>query len=177
MPGRIFSRFACFTLSSRGNVSVLKTAMIRMTNNQRAIKAALREILVPHLTLQGYCGTFPEFMRRENNVLHLLSVQFDKYGGGFFLEFAVHGCGDKVTSWGEVVPESKITVAHTPVENRARLQQTGSKISTADQWFRHEAMDARACRELVQRVVGMYPQIDAWLRKQVVGANISAPGS
>jgi hypothetical protein len=113
-------------------------------------------------------------MRREGDVLHLLSVQYDKWGGALFLEFAPHAAGDLTMPWGEVVSEARLTVAHAPVLARARLQETGSSSSTSETWFRFEALDAAGCECLVRHIVELFPQVDAWLREQEVGPNISA---
>jgi hypothetical protein len=78
------------------------------------------------------------------------------------------------TSWGEVVPEASLTVAHTPVDARARLQATGSRSSTSDLWFRYEGLDEAECQSLVTHIADLLPQVDAWLREQEVGPNISA---
>jgi hypothetical protein len=140
----------------------------------RDIKAALKAILLPHLAAEGFSGRLPDLVRREGDTLHLLSVQYDKWGGGLFLEFAPHPAGDMTTSWGEVVPEAQLTVAHTPVLARARLQETGSSGSTGDMWFRFEGLDSAGCEDLVGHIVDLFPQVDAWLREMRAGPNISA---
>jgi hypothetical protein len=142
--------------------------------SNRAIKSALKAILVPCLAARGFAGYMPDFMRREGATLHLLAVEYDKWGGGLFLEFAAHPAGDMSMSWGEVVPEADLTVAHTPVDARARLQETGSSSSTSDLWFRYEGLDEAGCRSLVAHIADLLPQVDAWLREHEVGPNISA---
>jgi hypothetical protein len=145
-----------------------------MARANQNIKSALKRILVPRLTVEGFTGRSPEYVRREGETLHLLSVQYDKWGGGFYLEFAAHPAGDMTMPWGEVVPEASLTVAHTPVEARGRLQETGSSSSTSEMWFRFEGLSDAGCASLVRHVVDLFPQVDAWLRDGRAGPNISA---
>ena len=112
-----------------------------MPNSNKNIKAALKNVLVPHLAAEGFTGQFPEFIRREGNTLHLLSIQFNKWGGGFFLEFEPHPAGNKVMPWGEIVPEEELTAAHAPFDSRARLQESGSDSSMRESWFRFDVLD------------------------------------
>jgi len=148
-----------------------------MTTTGKTIRTALKKALDPALAAAGFTGKFPEYRRREGDVLHLLFVQFHKYGGSFFLEFAPHPPGDKLTGWGELVPEAKLTVAHAPFDCRARLQAIGSVNSLEEAWFRYEGLDAPACEQLAGHVVALLPQVDAWLREQRIGPNISAMGA
>jgi len=137
------------------------------------MKSALKKVLVPYLRSEGFIGKYPEFMRREKDILHLLSIEFDKYGGGFFLEFAPHPAGDKTMPWGEVVPEQNLTTAHSPFDMRARLQEYGTENSTNESWFRFDSLTRDECEDLANRVVKLFPQVNEWLREHKVGPNIS----
>ena len=145
-----------------------------MTASTKHIRAALKQTLVPFLVSEGFVGKFPEFKRHEGGELHLLSVEFDKWDGGFFLEFAPHPSGPRMMSWGETVQEEELTVAHAPFDTRARLQALGSSNSTRELWFRFDGLDAEECEKLVEHVISLFPQINAWLREKRVGPNISA---
>lgn len=140
----------------------------------RRVRAVLKRILVPELEAFGFEGQFPEFKRAVGERLQLLSVQFDKHGGGFFLEFANHPPGDLTTSWGEVVTEADITLAHTPIERRARLQRHGHQNSLSEDWFRYEDPSLPEVEDLVRSVCALLPQVEAWLQGQRIGPNISA---
>jgi len=108
------------------------------TNQSRLVRRVLKKTLVPVFEDEGFQGKFTEFQRHEKGELHLLSVTFDKHGGGFFLEFAKHPMGDLKTDWGEVILERELTVAHAPFDSRARLQQRGHPNSLSEDWFRFE---------------------------------------
>ena len=143
-------------------------------NHNRAVRKTLKQILVPALDAAGFHGVFPEFRRTGGATLQLLSVQFDKHGGGFFLEFAEHALGDMSTSWGETIPESELTVAHTPIDCRARLQHKGGRNSVSEDWFRFDNLSEDQLLTLVRRVAGLLDQVDDWLRDGKTGANIFA---
>ena len=140
----------------------------------KLVRKMLKQKLVPLLETQGFRGKFPDFQRIEDQQLHLLSVEFDKYGGGFFIEIAVHPSGDFNTPWGEVVAEKDLTVAHTNMENRARLQHKGHNNSLSEDWFRFEGLTEQGVENLVVDVCAMFPQINAWLRNGTVGNNMCA---
>jgi hypothetical protein len=101
-----------------------------MADSDKRMKAALKKVLVPALKERGFSGKYPEFQRKVGETLHLVSVQFYKYGGSFFVECAHHPAGEKKESGGELVPENKITVARTPIWNRVRLHHTCDRGST-----------------------------------------------
>ena len=144
-----------------------------MSQNQVARKI-LKKHLVPTLKTEGFHGTFPDFQRHEDGNLHLLSVVFDKNGGGFFLEFSRHPSGDFESSWGDVISEKDLTVAHTPFESRARLQQNGHQNSLSEDWFRYEKMSESQIETVVHYVSSLLNQVNDWLRENRVGRNVSA---
>ncbi len=143
-----------------------------MGQNQ-IVRRALKKVLVPVIEALGFQGKFPHFQRFENGDLHLLSIVFDKNGGGFFLEFTCHPPGDLETSWGEVIPERELTVAHTSFESRARLQKNGHQNSLSEDWFRFEELSKNEIDGLVRHVGSLITQVDDWLREKRVGKNIS----
>lgn len=145
-----------------------------MPGKDKKMRNAMKKALVPYLKAEGFNGKFPSFQRKEKQLLHLLTVQFDKHGGGFFLEFAIHPEGDLKTSWGEIVPENKLDVAYAPIEDRARLQENGKPNSLRDDWFRYENLSEDELETLVKHVIGLFPQVNNWLRNKRVGKNISA---
>jgi hypothetical protein len=145
-----------------------------MAGADKKMRNALKRTLIPYLESEGFGGKFPDFQRKEKDVLHLLSVHFDKHGGGFYLEFAKHPVGDKKTSWGEIVPEQKLNVAYAPAEDRARLQENANPNSLREDWFRFDNLSESEIEALVKRVIALFTQVNDWLRDKKVGKNISA---
>lgn len=141
----------------------------------RKIRTAIKKLLEPLLTDEGFDGKYPHFQRKEEGDLQLLSVIYDKWGGGFVLEFACHPTGPLHTAWGTVVPEEEIDVAYASPSTRARLVRTERGQGRYEDFFRYEriANDREQCEALVNRVVELFPQVNAWLREGKVGSNIS----
>jgi len=127
------------------------------------------------MAAQGFAVSYPHFQRKRDDHLELVSLQHDKWGGGFFLEFAKHKAGDLETSWGELVPEAEIEVAYTDPGTRARLLAATRHSNTSQDYFRHEsfANDLAQCDALVSEVVRLLPQVFEWFENGSVGPNIS----
>ncbi|MEM6484880.1 MAG: DUF4304 domain-containing protein [Pseudomonadota bacterium] len=145
-----------------------------MTTTRR-IRAAIKTILEPHLSGEGFTGKYPHFQRIEKGRLHLLSVVHDQYGGGFVLEFAQVHPGPFQAPWGAIIPQVKLNTSYTAPDARARLVNTARGQGTYDDFFRYDdgAMDRNACETLVSRVVSHFPQINDWLRAGEAGQNIA----
>ena len=139
------------------------------------LRASTKHILEPAMSAQGFAVRYPHFQRKRNGHLELVSLQHDKWGGGFFLEFAKHAGGDLETAWGECVPEAEVEVAHTDPATRARLLATTRHSGTSRDYFRHESFteDRAQCDVLVSEVVGLLPQVFEWFECGSVGPNIS----
>jgi len=88
------------------------------------MRSALKKAVLPELERFGFDGKGLHFQRRGES-LDLLDFQYWKHGGEFILEVGRCSRGDLHTSWGEIVPEVSITVAHLSPLERARLEQRG----------------------------------------------------
>ncbi len=145
-------------------------------SKSRTIRNALKKRLEPHLADEGFLGRYPHFRRPEGDMLHLLSVVHDKWGGGFVLEFGPHAPGPLKTSWGTVVAEEDLEIGYVPPGQRARLVATERGQGMYEDFFRYDdiADQREACDVLVGRVVALFPQVNAWLRTRQVGPNIAA---
>lgn len=143
------------------------------------MSAALKAVLVPVLNESGFDGRFPRYRRDRAEVLHFISMQYDKAGTSFFLEAAWQPPGDKMTSWGELVPQRDLLLEHAPLENRARLQQVGGLSSQPSDWFSYAGRgdDAAGYRAVAAMVAGLLPQVEAWLARGEVGPNLSPYGA
>lgn len=143
--------------------------------SSRKIRTAIKKLLEPVLLAEGFTGKYPHFQRKEGGKLQLLSLLYDKWGGGFVLEFACHATGDLETAWGEVIPEANIEIGYTAPSSRARLVNSDSGQGLYEDFFRYEqfADNREQCEQLVSRVVELLPQVNAWLRNNQVGGNIT----
>ena len=123
----------------------------------------------------GFSVRYPYFQRERDGCLELVNLVNDKWGGGFFLEFAKCDTGDLQTAWGEIVPEAEIEVAHTDPATRARLLATTRSSGSRNDYFRFESFadDRAKCDDLVKELIDLLPQVLAWLEDGTIGPNIS----
>jgi hypothetical protein len=97
---------------------------------------ALKEIFLPALRSAGFKGTLPHFRRTRKECIDLLTIQFDKYGGGFVVEISKCNLEGMTTYWGKVIPPTKVTAHDMHPNQRHRL---GSPAPGQDgHWFRFD---------------------------------------
>jgi hypothetical protein len=144
-----------------------------MSREGELMRAALRKRLVPALVSMGFTGKSSCFQRRMG-ALDLIDIQYWKYGGEFILEFARAGRGDLKTSWGELVPEEKITVAHTSPLDRARLEQRGAMSGEHLRGFSFASFgeDREKYESLASEVASLLPQVEQWFETGRVGTHV-----
>ena len=152
-----------------------------MSREGDLMRKALKRELLPQLKLHGFVGATSSFQRKSDNTLDLLSIQYWKYGGQFILEFARRERGELQTSWGEVVPEEKLDVAHVRPTRRARLQRNDEVFEELFRGFKFEGFgeDQAKYDALAKQVASLLPQVNAWLETGVSGENVHslAPGA
>src|SRR5574343_26710 len=139
----------------------------------KRMSAALKSVLVPALTALGFSGRFPRYRREQGRGIDFLAVFYNQAGTRFFLEFGTHPAGDKLTSWGEVVPEASLLLEHVDFMARARLHAQPGEGSLESNWFAFGELSAVAAFEAVAAaVVAGLPEVDAWLASGVVGPHL-----
>jgi len=104
-----------------------------MSAERERMTEMLKEHVVPVLKARGFKGSFPHFRRITDTGIHLLSFQFDKWGGGFVVEIAACPAQGVTMHWGEQIPPAKVTAHH--VNRRQRL---GASDEQTDHWFRYD---------------------------------------
>jgi hypothetical protein len=139
------------------------------------MRKSLKKHVIPRLHALGFDGSRSSFRRAAGQKLDLLEFHYWKYGGALIVEFARTERGDFSTSWGTVVPESQLTVAHISPLKRARLKSSiaGGKIPPG--WFRfeHFGEDMERYDALAAELAALLPQADAWLREGRVGDRVA----
>jgi len=127
------------------------------------------------MSKEGFGIRYPHFQRKRNGHLELVNFEHDKWGGGFFLEFAKCDVGDLLTSWGEIVPEARIDVAYTDPGTRARLLATTNPSNSPKDYLRYESFadDREKCDLLVEKLVSLLPQVLSWFENGAVGPNVA----
>lgn len=111
---------------------------------------ALKTVFVPVLRGVGFKGSMPHFRRLLPDRVDLLTIQFDRYGGGFVVEISQCGPEGVTTHWGEQIPATRVTTHDLHPDKRHRL---GSPTQNVEgRWFRFddgtqpEAVAASLCK-------------------------------
>lgn len=125
---------------------------------REAMKAALRATVQPALRFQGFTGSFPHFRRLAGSTIDLLTVQFDRHGGGFVIELAQARNEPFLTPWGSNVPPDKLTAHELHPGERARLQP--GPDGSAESWFRYDR--GTLPPEVAEEVLGLLREAEAW---------------
>ena len=107
-----------------------------MAVTRQQMLAGLRDCLVPALRLRGFQGSLPHFRRIGTSRIDLLTVQFDKWGGGFIIEIAKCDLSGVTLHWGEHVGPKKVT-AHD-VNVRHLLGSLNLAPGQDGHWFRYD---------------------------------------
>jgi hypothetical protein len=122
------------------------------------INAALREKLVPSLRSRGFKGSLPHFRRFADGRIDLLTLQFDKWGGGFTIEIGRCSPEGIRTAWGKDIAPAKVTAHDLHPSARRRL---GSPAPGEDgRWFRYD--DGSAPSSVVAAAVALLDEADRW---------------
>ncbi|MFI5095886.1 MAG: DUF4304 domain-containing protein [Candidatus Acidiferrales bacterium] len=119
--------------------------------------AALKAEFVPALRKRGFKGSFPHFRRVKPDKIDLLTIQFDRWGGGFVIEIAKCGPDGITTYWGLHIPANKVRAwdVNSP---RPRL---GAPAPGEDGvWFRYD--DGTPVEKVARRVLTYLPEADAF---------------
>ncbi|MDJ0722759.1 MAG: DUF4304 domain-containing protein [Desulfobacterales bacterium] len=101
------------------------------------MNTALQAIVVPALRARGFKGSLPHFRRITASHIHLLTFQFDRYGGGFVIEAAIAPNQPFETRWGRIIEPNELS-AHD-LDARCRIHPSGIlENSSTDDWFRYD---------------------------------------
>ncbi len=120
--------------------------------------AALREIFVSALRARGFRGSLPHFRRPCHDRIDLLTVQFDRHGGGFVIEIARCSPDGTTLSWGEAITPGRVTAHDISPSGRHRL---GSPMPGEDgRWFRFD--DGTSTTIVAKDATSMLEEADLW---------------
>jgi hypothetical protein len=118
---------------------------------------ALKLYVVPALRERGFKGSLPHFRRLRTDRVDLLTIQFDKHGGGFVVEISQCAVEGVTTHWGKHVPASKVTAWDLHPDQRLRLKLRDG--SGTDSWFR---FDRDEYSEVASQVLSRLGDADAY---------------
>jgi hypothetical protein len=98
--------------------------------------SALKAHFVTVLRAHGFKGSFPHFRRAHDKRIDLLTVQFDRHGGGFVIEISRCGPEGFTTPWGKHIPPAKVTAHDINPRDRPRLESNAP--GAGGSWFRYD---------------------------------------
>jgi hypothetical protein len=142
---------------SRCETSHFSTWRHMTSDDRRAMDVALKAFVVPALRSRGFKGSLPHFRRSSTEGIDLITVQFDKWGGGFVIELARCSAAGFVTSWGKEIACNKVSAWDLPFSWRHRVMPGSS--GGPDDWFRFE--DGRASKA-AEQVLDRLSEIEVW---------------
>ena len=130
-----------------------------MSAFREEMDVALRGVVLPALRSIGFKGSMPHFRRVTADGIDLLTIQFDKWGGGFVVEIGRSAPDGYTMSWGKHIPPSKVTAHDLHPDQRIRIPP---RPDGADPWLR---FDDGQTQEAAQSVVDALPAAEGWWRE------------
>ena len=100
----------------------------------------------------------PHFRRIQDDRVDLLTVQFDRHGGGFVVEISRCGSDGVTTHWGLHIPATKVTAHDLHPDKRHRLGSPGPNIE--GQWFRFD--DGTSANAVASALLAHLEEADRW---------------
>ena len=160
--------------------------MKKKQSDLQSLSAAVKKILVPHIYAHGFADDKREiykdydrktlkFSRWRGDNLDLLEIQFDKrHRPKFVLECGV-APPEGINYCGYFHSQIKSSVL---VTNRVRLHP--SRLCPfwrfGFPWIKVPLLRNPSAQDIVNDVVRLFPQVEAWLREGIKGPNMAVIG-
>jgi len=119
---------------------------------------ALKEVFVPALKMRSFKGSFPHFRRFAQDHIDLLTIQFDRHGGGFIIEVSCCGLEGVTTYWGKHIAPENVRAWDLHPRNRHRLGSPAPGVE--GHWFRFD-LDS-SFEEIARSAVQYLEEADSW---------------
>ena len=131
-----------------------------MNNNRKEMIGALKKHFKPVLRERGFTGSHPHYRRIGTTQIDLISIQFDKDGGGFRIEIAKCPSQNTTGVLGRQVIPSKATVWDF-TENRHFLGK--------GEWLRYDNLPPSEdfFRELALKALNQLDLAELWFSGKV----------
>lgn len=125
------------------------------------MNSSLKKVFVPALRQRGFKGSLPHFRRPTREQIDLLTIQFDKWGGGFVIEISKCGAEGLTTYWGQHISPNRVIAWDVDPNHRPRL---GAVRAAEDgHWFRFD--DGTPTDRVAQMAVTYLAEADQWWAK------------
>jgi hypothetical protein len=134
------------------------------------IRDALKREFYPRLIGSGYSGKHPNFQKKVDGVLHLVTVCFTWQFQRFTIEVAKFPAGDITdpSIYGKVIPEAKIDATFA-TKSRVRLGTPRSDCYS----YSACGLDVEKFDALAKEIAANFYQAEEWLESGVVGDGIA----
>jgi len=120
--------------------------------------SSLKKVFVPALRERGFKGSLPHFRRPLEDRIDLLTIQFDRWGGGFVIEISKCPPVGITLLWGEHVPPNRVRAWDVNPPYRPRL---GAPRPQDDgHWFRFD--DGTPTDKVATLAVSYLREADEW---------------
>jgi hypothetical protein len=140
--------------------------------DRREMTDAFALRVAPVLRERGFTGSVPHFRRISPTRTDLLTVQFDRYGGGFVIEIAVAPPGEYSAPPRGSIPAAKLTAQDLHPRERARVRP--GPDGTPASWFRYDG--GPSVTEVAEQVRALIDQMEAWWAGDKQQANVHSMG-
>jgi hypothetical protein len=135
-------------------------------SNRDAMISEIKSVVQPFLRSNGFTGSFPHYRKKTSTGIDLLTVQFDRHGGGFVIEIARCAVDGITTAWGTSVPPERVRAWDVHPNYRKRVQPREG-VGT-DSWFRY---DDTPFTRVAALVLDCLSKDDLWNDVQTCGSN------
>lgn len=122
------------------------------------MKSSLKKFFVPALRRRGFSGSLPHFRRIGTRQVDLLTVQFDRHGGGFIKEISKCPAEGFTTCWGKQIAPNKVTAWDLHPDQRHRLGRP--RPDQDGHWFRFD--DGTPTDAVANSAVAFLQEADSW---------------
>jgi Domain of unknown function (DUF4304) len=128
------------------------------SSDREQMDAALKEIFVPALRQRAFKGSLPHFRCNRSGRIDLLTVQFDRHGGGFIIEISCCGVNGVMTHWGKHILPEQVTAWDLHPSKRHRLGSPRSNVE--GHWFRYDS--GKTFQRVAEDAVRYLDEADSW---------------
>ena len=125
---------------------------------------------VPQIRDMNFKGRFPHFRRTINRKTNLLTIQFDRNGGGFVIVLANCDKPQFKTYWGKIIPIDKLTTLDFHPKNKQLIYPYSLKEQEGtDSCFIFEKAKSDIVYEnLAQKVIELIPIMEQYWKKRKI---------
>ena len=135
-------------------------------NARSSMISEIKKVVQPFLRANGFSGSFPHYRKKTPTGIDLLTIQFDRCGGGFVIELARCPVEGVLTAWGAAVPPDKVRAWDVHINYRKRVQPREG--SGTDAWFRY---DNGPVSQVAAVALKLLSNANLWNDVQICGSN------